>query len=342
MNVITAFQSCWNRKTQGRLRVIRAIGFFSLMCLAKEGVAACTVNNASQQPDFPAQVTVPRNAAQGDVLAESNVTLTGLCTADNADESNGFTVFNDASNPPWTLSTLPNTVYDSSTGMGLLLEFSTDSGMSWPTAGALNDASVGSAKLNAGSEPVPFNLNARAKYVLVEQGKLSTGSLPPQVINFNQRATSGGESQRFFSLSLPSVNVIHETCDITTADITVDMDTVSISQFRGINSVAGSKMFNIDLQCDGVASIGLKFSGASASGRTDVLTLTGGSTATGVGVQILYDEVPVRFDNTTVPLQDPTNAGGYSIPLTARYIQTDSEIIGGKVSATASFGIVYL
>lgn len=143
------------------------------------------------------------------------------------------------------------------------------------------------------------------------------------------------------------------SCSVTTTSVAVFMPTVSTSAFQGVGTTAGSKMFNLGLQCDTNAKPAISFTDSAApSNQTNTLTLAAGSTATGIGVQILYLAAPVIFGPTAysyttsnTPASNSvsvgTRSGTQNVALYARYIQTASTVIAGSVAAVATFTMNY-
>jgi len=65
--------------------------------------------------------------------------------------------------------------------------------------------------------------------------------------------------------------------------------------------------------------------------------------ASGIKVQILDRDTntPITLDQFRIAPQYTGTQTGFTIPLKARYYQTDSQVTGGKVRATAYFQIIY-
>ncbi len=78
------------------------------------------------------------------------------------------------------------------------------------------------------------------------------------------------------------------------------------------------------------------------TGDTSVLALNGQGTpgtADGVGIQMLYNNVPLQLNNRIVLKR---SAGGQeTFPLVARYYQTRSVVRPGSANATATLNITY-
>ncbi|MDI9240840.1 fimbrial protein [Lysobacter sp. LF1] len=145
------------------------------------------------------------------------------------------------------------------------------------------------------------------------------------------------------------------TCAVTTADISVPMSAVSASGFSGVGTSSGAPQnFNIGLNCGG-GSPGTTTrmyitltDQTNPANRTDKLSLTPSSTATGVAIQILNGATPVSYGPDSSAAGNPnqwfvtqTGNGLVNIPLSARYVQSASTIGSGTVTALATFTMSY-
>ncbi len=157
--------------------------------------------------------------------------------------------------------------------------------------------------------------------------------------------------------------IVNPTCNLQTIP-TVSLGAYPISRFTGTNTVTPLKDFDITLNCQGGSqgsSINATMTFTDESNRantSDVLSLdTSQSQVAGVGVQIFWNNSPVRFGPpTTAPGSSsnvyalgtitPPGQGGtaftYTIPLQARYKQTASHVTGGgNANANATVTINY-
>lgn len=172
-----------------------------------------------------------------------------------------------------------------------------------------------------------------------------------------------------------SINIVSRTCE--TPDINVDMGTRKVSEFSGVNTGTPWKDFEIQLNncpafygrfptsgpqmgSDGsVISTGTRIANAigyrldpnqtpidASKGVMKLDAAAEGSTAaaSGVGLQIAdQNEAPVALATLKASGIVPTANDGanYTIPLKARYLQTESKVTGGPANATAVFTINY-
>jgi type 1 fimbria pilin len=151
------------------------------------------------------------------------------------------------------------------------------------------------------------------------------------------------------SISNP-VQVVSQTCTVTTPSISVDLGNVSVKKFTTVGSGSDPVNFNIGVDCTGLTTnLGITFTDAvNPSNRTNTLPLSSTSTATGVGIQILRNGTAVAYGpdsniagTTNQIMIGQVNGTATTIPLTARYVQTVSTIRGGSANGTATFTMSY-
>ncbi|MCM7773445.1 type 1 fimbrial protein [Enterobacter asburiae] len=146
------------------------------------------------------------------------------------------------------------------------------------------------------------------------------------------------------SLMMNSFTVTTTACSVTNAAVKVPLGNVLSTAFTGAGSTAAEKNFTIDLNCDASTRVNLTLEGAQdSSGTAGVLALTQattGATASGVGVQVLYNNSPVTF-GSMFNVGTAATKGAYAIPLTARYYQTTEKVTGGQANSLATFTVTY-
>ncbi|MDM2842885.1 fimbrial protein [Citrobacter portucalensis] len=135
------------------------------------------------------------------------------------------------------------------------------------------------------------------------------------------------------------------TCDVNTPDIPVSLAPAgginADTTFKGVNSTSVPVDFNIDLTCAQGTSVAIRFEGQTKTGSNDsILKLTDqDNTATGIGVQILdKNKNAMTFNQPDFVLQaSNVQQTQISLPFSAQYIQTDSQVTAGKADAEATF-----
>lgn len=149
------------------------------------------------------------------------------------------------------------------------------------------------------------------------------------------------------------------TCSVGTKNIAVQMNPTGNSftsrDFGGVGGTTPERDFSIQLNCSGgdqgtSTNAYVTLTDNSNNGnRSNLLSLTPTSKATGVAVQILKDGKPLSFGPDSSSAGNPNQwkagnipegQGVFTIPLTARYIQTGT-LKGGTANAVATFTMSY-
>ncbi|CAJ0792234.1 hypothetical protein LMG7141_02626 [Ralstonia condita] len=172
------------------------------------------------------------------------------------------------------------------------------------------------------------------------ESSTGTGKLIGAFILKNNQSTWQKESQ----FSIGSVAVEKLSCTLGSAAINVPMGNVPVSTFKGPGTAQPSfrdRAFSIPLTCPKGASINLKLDGTAYDASQGMLKLDSeASSATGVAIQMLYDDKPVELAKN-FKWQTTDAEGTYSIPLKARYVQTDSSVTPGVANGSATFTLTY-
>ncbi|SFU68107.1 fimbrial protein [Xenorhabdus koppenhoeferi] len=181
------------------------------------------------------------------------------------------------------------------------------------------------------------------------------GYLTVQLIKIAPTTGSGNTHRRVLTRALlgnalintfylENTRIVTQGCSLKQNTIFVNMGDIRTSEFRGINSTAGTKDFELKLDCDANLNVQVLLDGRPAkSYSNNIWALDYSSdnvTAKGVGLQILYQNRLISIRTPVV--SGSTQLGGYiRIPLSAHYIQTDARIIPGKANATATITLTY-
>ncbi|HBP1852411.1 TPA: fimbrial protein [Pseudomonas aeruginosa] len=187
--------------------------------------------------------------------------------------------------------------------------------------------------------------------VLLKVGEVKSGLLrdiPPLFM----RVQAGNATHTVFRMNISSnLSIVSKTCLARPVEVNIGEHSTRV--FSGIGSTAPSKDFSIELtNCPAFSGSGkktLKFRidpvlpAHSASNGVLRLENSGKNAATGVGVQIVtVKDSPLflgKIQDSSLPLR--STEASYSIPLRARYIQTESKVTPGGAKSTASFTIIY-
>lgn len=132
--------------------------------------------------------------------------------------------------------------------------------------------------------------------------------------------------------------IVAGSCSVNNTSIPVKLDPATTGNFTGIGSTAKAKNFNITLNCNAGTSVKLTLDGKRA-GPAGVLGLSsGGTQATGMGIQLVRGTTPVAL-GTKLDFGKMGN-GTVQLPLIARYYQTGA-IVPGTTNTTATFTVEY-
>ncbi|WP_321932284.1 fimbrial protein [Burkholderia cenocepacia] len=146
------------------------------------------------------------------------------------------------------------------------------------------------------------------------------------------------------------------TCKVAKPQVSVPMVDTVTAAFKGPGTTTLARPFDLSLTCSGGANGSstkafVTLTDVTAPGNTSTtLSLTKDSTATGVGIQVLKDNVLLSFgpDSAAIGNMNQWYAGtvaegqaGLRIPLSARYVQVGEKVTPGSANARATFTMSY-
>ena len=147
-----------------------------------------------------------------------------------------------------------------------------------------------------------------------------------------------------------TITVTASGCTVGTKSANVDLGTLDIRTLATVGSTSPSGAFNVSLTCDAnVAVSAVMTDQTTPSNTSSVVTLTGDSTASGVGVQFFYNGTgPLMMgpDSSAAGttnqffIQSTAAAQTLSLPFQAQYIRT-GELVPGSANALASITFSY-
>ena len=147
-----------------------------------------------------------------------------------------------------------------------------------------------------------------------------------------------------------SITVTASGCTVGTKSANVELGNIDIHTLPAVGSTSPSGSFNVSLTCDAnVAVHAVMTDQTTPSNTSPVVTLTGDSTASGVGVQFFYNGTgPLMMgpDSSAAGtanqffIQSTSSAQTLSLPFQANYIRT-GELVPGTANALASITFSY-
>lgn len=163
----------------------------------------------------------------------------------------------------------------------------------------------------------------------------------------NSVSTTGGMKTAEIKIT-SDIPLIIKSCE--TPDISVDLKKHSKSDFSSVGSTSTDTPFNFEIKKCSKDMTAVKYSFKPAAGINLVnsggsdqhITLRSGSTASGVGIQVLYDnDTLVPFNSAVKYIGYNSSLGGdYVIPMKARYIRT-GEVSPGSANSAVEFTMSY-
>ncbi|VXD06030.1 conserved exported hypothetical protein [Enterobacterales bacterium 8AC] len=173
-------------------------------------------------------------------------------------------------------------------------------------------------------------------------GPISSNTFSGNIAEF--RVGTNSQLSTGIPVSLGTIRVNSVACSINNSAIQVPLPDVNVNDFTAINKTLSPKGFSLNLNCDANARINVKMVGekntdTSADGVLQLTDAGSLATATGVGIQILYNSRPLVLDNNI--LLKASAGGQETFPFTAQYYQTKSKVTGGLANSTMVLDVTY-
>ena len=310
---------------------------------------------------LPTQITVPENAANGSVLWKSAVTTSNL-SAVNPGFDIAFAELH-ANIRSGTKATGYSNVYNTNIpGLGIRW-WATWRGPNF--AGGKTMSITSPLENNAGAlgwTTVTSTYTQDIWVELVKIGNISNGRLSPSAINaYLQFQCSPSCTAATISLTGSTTVMVGPSCTVASSAISVPMGAVPVLRFTGVRSTSVPHSFDITLDCKGGAPDSKLRPHVTLTDANDIsnqsttLTLSkaaagGKPVATGIGIQILKDGVPLAYgpDSSAPGNTNQWSAGTiaqgvsqFKISLTANYVQTAAAVTLGQANGRATFTLNY-
>lgn len=146
------------------------------------------------------------------------------------------------------------------------------------------------------------------------------------------------------NVSINTFTVTTTGCNLATTSIPVDMRDVDKNTFSGKGSTPGdayTQSFNLPMNCNAGTKVSVKMEGSIFDASRGVInTTSGNNAATGVGIQLLYNNLPMVL-GSDISVGTSSTGGSFSVPLKARYYQTGDTITTGTANGVLSFTVTY-
>ncbi|EKN5999754.1 fimbrial protein [Yersinia enterocolitica] len=244
----------------------------------------------------------------------------------------------------WNFITTPNTPlspYGNNVAItnipGVGMRYSTD------INGSGNYQSIISIPFPAGDSNKITSLNYLIE--LIKIGNITPGVYPAQMElgrSFVTEPVTGSPLVLIHFVFL-SATVTNYGCSVLQPSIDVTMGDVQRNSFSGVGSVSESIPFSVQLNCQANTQVDITINAEQDSSNIPGvirLNQSAETTATGIGVQMLYNNNPMIF-GSQVNTGTSAIEGNYSIPFTARYLQIQPVVTAGHANASATFTMSY-
>lgn len=342
------FRDLGNR---GRVRrILTLVACMLGMCMTVSSHAACSFLDGSLTTGNinMGSIAVPANVQVGTVIAtkkgsyDSLVAHQGITCGDNVASTMSFSMSGSG-----TSSIYPTNI----PGIGIrIYVWSSGAYYSMPTSPTLTPNSWGFQWLTAGGSYGTGSMQLQVDLVATAQIGLSgTNALSYNVSPWLTARANDGSGQMTVSNLAVTATVTTRTCSVTTTSVDVPLPQAYAGKLSTTGSTAGATPFNLGINCSQGTNVMVTLTDASdVSNRSNTLGLAPGSSAAGVGLQILKGSTPISYGpdsaaaGNTNQWSAGTAAGGpMTIPLTAQYVRTPGTLTPGTVKGTATFTMSY-
>lgn len=327
--------------------LIRAIMLAGLCCLAPAALAAnigCT-----STPDIPgiatlSSVAVDSTLAVGTIIPGTAkvFTFTGNCAAISA-VPQGIAIITCYYGNGTEISGMPGVYNTGVPGVGITLI----NGAGQRVVGGGSGCDTRNTPLGYISNTAGKTFSISLTLALVKTAAtVGTGTLLQSQTKFGigMFNTGWGLGGNPDSSVYYSGNIIYKSVTCSAGNnIAVPLGDIPVSAFSGQGTTAGDQIFVIPVTCDNTVNVKMSMnSPAYISQPNGVIALTaGGSNASGIGVQMLFNNMPVVFDNYFA-VGSVTIAGStLNVPFITRYYQTGETLLPGQANATATVTMAY-
>jgi type 1 fimbria pilin len=157
------------------------------------------------------------------------------------------------------------------------------------------------------------------------------------------------------TLTGDTITITSSSCEIkSNANKVVQLPTMKNSDFKGVGSTQGEQAFDVNILCNGGKNIqtpdkiSVSFDYETANSTTNILKNIAptGTQAKGVGTQLVSkynnaNNVIAKGERLSLGTLNASQTLSYTLPLVARYYQTDAVVTAGEVRSIATVTIDY-
>jgi len=203
-----------------------------------------------------------------------------------------------------------------------------------------------------GTSAVATDLGWSAKVTFVKTNKtLKSGTYQTASIDAATLTAYNNETKTArVRINPTTITVTASGCTVSTTQADVKLGTLDVRTLPSPGSVSASGTFNVSLTCDEKVAVNAVMTDQTTPANTSsVVTLTGDSTASGVGVQFFYNgtgplmmgpDNPSEGTTNQFYIKTTTSAQTLTLPFQARFVRT-GDLTPGTAKALASITFSY-
>ncbi|MBI6635906.1 fimbrial protein [Pseudomonas paralactis] len=315
------------------------VAFFMCSIMQAQAFGVFTPGNATVQ--LPVSISTPGSLAIGSVIWSSPIVVTQLS---NVDERY-FQVLSSASQ----VSGFEDVFFTGVAGIGVRYKVLATT-RDYP--GGVN-AKIG-VRYPIKQWAAGDSYQQEFSIELVKVGSISTTSVTVPSLTMYLCPDYGQPCWSRFTLQVSGTSSVKvgPSCKVSTPVIPVRLGKVSLSSFANIGDASSPSYFSISLSCTG-GDVGVSTypyvtltDVVSPGNISDVLSLSTGSTASGIGIQVFHGDDLLKFgpDSSAPDNVNQWKAGEikrgealFQIPLRARYVRTGKSMQPGTANGQATF-----
>ncbi|GJL38622.1 hypothetical protein TUM17576_54420 [Enterobacter hormaechei] len=333
------------------LILVSGLLMFSLQsqagCVFNKGYSA--VNNIVSLPDM--FIPIPRNATPGTALGSKIAITNGTNTQLKCDaNASGYYYMMLALASPGIETSTPRVYPTDLAGIGVKI-WSEFSGV-YELDNEFDTPQAWYGTYNSSGTAVYVNRGIKSVYLqYYVTGPITAGvaTLKSELVAWADSEISGVTSGLTYARMTINGTATFNYVTCETPNITVDLQKHNVQELFAVGVTSTPTPFNFVMNnCPkNLSSVNYTFRPApginlAGTGTGSYLTLSGDSTADGVGIQMLYD------DETLVPFNNKiqytgyvkATGGSYTIPMKARYIRT-GPLRPGTANSAVEFDMTY-
>ncbi|ACB65767.1 Fimbrial protein [Burkholderia ambifaria MC40-6] len=328
---------------------MKFIPILILVLLSNYSHASCTIKRSDGVMVPSLIVTLPKfspppfdpNIADGTVIYTSSGAASGLGGVLNCTSAIGDVIYvGTTGSAPGKYNAYPTPV----AGVGVRIKGGINVTQWWPQSGNVAETS---SNYLAGSE---------ITIELVKTGNITAPGILSGEVGMTFALNHGTKIRSIVTNGAINIRPQVPTCNLLTPNIAVDLEKVSVGELKGIGATSLPKPMEVRLKCSGgnpgtsTRMFMTLTDSANSGNRSDTLSLASGSTAKGVGIQILRgsDNTLVSYGPDSAQAGNPNQwaVGSFgnvdvTIPFRARYVRTSATVIPGKANGVSTFTMSY-